>query len=126
MAGTTFFATNRPIPEEVGSCDANLGEAKAYAVSFQSGTALLDRNGDGKVDASDTATILTAGGLPPSPVSGTVAIDSPTGPNGEIERRYHLFLIGGGARGSAFEAEKPKVPIQPTRRRIYWNVVRDK
>ncbi len=125
VAGTTFFATNRPTPVAVNSCDANLGEAKAYAVSFQSGTALLDRNGDGKVDASDTATILTAGGLPPSPVSGTVGIDS-LNAEGVMERRYHLFLIGGGARGSAFEAEKPKVPIQPTRRRIYWNVVRDK
>ncbi|MBW6496632.1 MAG: pilus assembly protein PilY, partial [Burkholderiaceae bacterium] len=116
VAGTTFFATNRPTPLAVGSCDANLGEAKAYAVSFQSGTALLDRNGDGNVNANDAAMILTGGGLPPSPVSGIV----------DISGRQHLFLIGGGARGSAFEAEKPKVPILPTRRRIYWNVVRDK
>ena len=116
VAGTTFFSTHRPTPPVVGSCTIGLGEAKAYAVSFLSGTATLDRNGDGRVDAGDLSIVLTGGGLPPSPVSGIV----------DINGTQHLFLIGGGARGSAFEAEKPKVPIPPTRRRIYWNTVRDK
>ena len=116
VAGTVYFSTNRPTPTPAGSCTANLGEARAYAVSFISGGASYDRNNDGAVNSGDISIVLAGGGLPPSPVSGTV----------EIDGRYHLFLIGGGARGSAFEAEKPKVPIPPTRRRIYWNVVRDK
>ncbi len=116
VAGTVYFSTNKPTPPAPGSCTANLGEARAYAVSFMSGGATYDRNGDSKVDSGDLSIVLAGGGLPPSPVSGTVKIGD----------RYHLFLIGGGARGSAFEAEKPKVPIKPTRRRIYWNVVRDK
>ncbi len=106
VAGTTYFSTHRPTPPVVGSCTSNLGEARTYGVSFLTGA---PRPGQSE------SIVITGGGFPPAPVSGVV----------EINGVHQLFLIGGGARNTSFEAEKPKIPIPPTRRRIYWHICKD-
>lgn len=63
LSGFVFFATNRPI-DRTATCAANLGEAKAYAVSPFLGT--------------QTSNVLAGGGLPPSAVSGLISIDGTT------------------------------------------------
>ena len=87
-----YFSTNTPTPPAAGTCNANLGLAKAYGLLFTTGTAGRDLNGDGLYDSNDVAVTLTGGGLPPSPVAGLVnVIDSATGRNVVVP-----FIIGSG------------------------------
>lgn len=102
IAGATYFGTNRPTPS-ASSCTGNLGEAKSYRFP-------LFCQGEPK------SVVLDSGGMPPSPVGGLVAIDD----NG-VEKIVP-FIIGAGTGGSPFEAERPRPPIPPVRRRHFWNI----
>jgi type IV pilus assembly protein PilY1 len=119
VGGITYFASNKPTPTASGSCATSLGEARAYALDFLTGTAGLDRNGDGAKDALDLSIKLSGGGLPPSPVGGLVQLD-----NGVLVN----FVIGGGGVGqaSALAPEKPVLDIKRTLKKIYWNTNNDK
>ncbi len=67
IAGTVYFATNRPnasLPMDL-SC-SNLGEARAYRLSYASGAAA----------AQTPSTLFTGGGPPPSPTGGIVQVDN--------------------------------------------------
>jgi type IV pilus assembly protein PilY1 len=116
IGGITYFSTNRPTPDPL-SCSPNLGEARAYAVDFLTGTAGVDRNGDGTTNADDISIKLTGGGLPPSPVGGVVQLD---------DGRLVDFIIGSGAGGSPITPEKPVRNIPKIRTKIYWNTNSDK
>jgi len=120
IGGITYFATNRPTPTASGTCATSLGEARAYAVEFDTGKAGLDRNGDGTTNAADVSVKLTGGGLPPSPVGGQVQLD-----NGMLVN----FVIGGGGgagQASALAPEEPVLVIQHTVKKVYWNTKTDK
>jgi type IV pilus assembly protein PilY1 len=123
IGGVTYFATNKPTPTASGSCATSLGEARAYALDFMTGTAGIDRNGDGVTDAADAWVKLAGGGLPPSPVGGVVQLD-----DGQMLN----FVIGGGGGGggsgqaSALAPEKPTIMINPNRKKIFWNIKSDK
>ena len=111
VAGITYFATNKPKPPEAGTCDVNLGEARAYGLSFYGGTPNKTQP-DGTI-----GTPLTGGGLPPSPVGGVVEIE----PGKQV-----AFIIGGGDKGSPVEGGRITIPVASTRRKLYWNAATDK
>jgi type IV pilus assembly protein PilY1 len=110
VAGITYFSTNKPKASS-GTCDVNLGEARAYGVSFYGGTPNKTQP-DGTI-----GTPLTGGGLPPSPVGGVVEIE----PGKQV-----AFIIGGGDKGSPVEGGRITIPVASTRRKLYWNSATDK
>jgi type IV pilus assembly protein PilY1 len=111
VAGTTYFSTNMPTPPAAGSCNVNLGQARAYGFTFYGGTP-NKTNPDGTM-----GTPLTGGGLPPSPVGGVVTIE----PGKNV-----AFIIGGGDKGSSVEGGRVTIPVSSTRRKVYWNKASDK
>lgn len=115
VGGITYFSTNQPAAVSTNSCSANLGVAKVYSAPLFC-----------KVVSSQT---LTGGGLPPSPVTGTVTVtytetkcDS-GGANCTDETRTKQvpFVIGApNAKGSGIEGSKVTPTITPVRKRGYW------
>jgi type IV pilus assembly protein PilY1 len=112
IAGTVYFATNRPnasLPTEL-AC-SNLGEARAYRISFATGAA-----------AGPTAsTMFNGGGLPPSPTAGVAQVGSTLVP----------FCIGCGPGvnvpvGVPIGGTSPIDPIKifanppSTRKKTFW------
>jgi type IV pilus assembly protein PilY1 len=113
--GSIFFATNRPVAQSQ-TCAANLGEAKAYAVSPFLGTT--------------TTNILPGGGLAPSAVSGLITIQT-TNADGTTTSSEQKFCIGcgigggGGGSGpatcnSALENCSGSPTIPKNLKRTYW------
>ena len=111
--GLVYFATNRPI-DRTNTCMANLGEAKAYAVSPFLGTA--------------SSNVLTGGGLPPSAVAGVISIVTKRDSDGKPkEISEEKFCIGCGVTppgqppcSSALENCIPITSIPRNLRRTYW------
>lgn len=130
IGGYTYFGTNQPRPSDANSCSANLGNARAYKISFLTGAGGF--------------TNLDGGGLPPSPVAGLVTVNV----NGSDT--VLPFLLGGGggwlsgqvgghscsplANGtlpegctcsgpdckSSLGGQKPPIPIPVKKKRTYW------
>jgi type IV pilus assembly protein PilY1 len=115
IGGNTFFGTNTPIAPDPNVCQANLGIARGYNVNVVTGvTSFVTFDG---------------GGLPPSPVSGLVAV------NVGGQEKLIPFLIGGGNPNpdcigpdctSALGGLKPPIPIKAIRSRTYWYREHDK
>lgn len=113
LNGSIFFATNRPV-DRSQTCVANLGEAKAYAVSPFLGTT--------------STNILAGGGLAPSAVSGLIEIT--TTADGKTTTSEEKFCIGcgisvnaDGTKGtcnSALENCNAILPIAKNLKRTYW------
>ncbi|HET7731101.1 MAG TPA: PilC/PilY family type IV pilus protein, partial [Usitatibacter sp.] len=117
FGGTVFFSTNRPTPVVVpGSCAANLGEARGYAINLLNASGVI---GTGKLCGGARSGTFTGGGIPPSPVVGIVPIVQPDGTS-----KPTSVLIGGinleGTASSPIAAQEPKIPIRQIRSRIYW------
>lgn len=68
--GVTFFSTNKPLLAAPGVCSSNLGEARIYAIGFDSGLAVYDFDLDGILDLF---TEVPGGGYPPPPVRAKVS-----------------------------------------------------
>jgi type IV pilus assembly protein PilY1 len=112
--GSIFFATNRPVAASQ-TCSANLGEAKAYAVSPFLGTT--------------STNILPGGGLAPSAVSGLITIQT-TNADGSTSSSEQKFCIGcgisvnaDGTKGtcnSALENCNAITTIPKNMKRTYW------
>ena len=97
-------AATGAVPTPPTSCEANLGEARAYGLSFLTG---------GKPSArSSISSVLTGGGLAPSPVGGVVELEP---------GKLVTFVIGSGKDGSRLEPERPPLNVPTTRTKIYWN-----
>jgi type IV pilus assembly protein PilY1 len=79
LNGNIFFSTNQPKTPEA-TCEANLGTARAYAVS--------------PFTSDKASNVLSGGGLPPSPVAGLVEVTSGTGPSAVTSEEK--FCIGCG------------------------------
>ena len=115
MNGQIFFSTNQPKTPD-GTCTANLGTARAYAVSPFDGTAVQNE--------------LEGGGLPPSAVSGLISITEEK--DGETTTTQEKFCIGCGISGSqvggtnstpctsALENCNVGVIIPKNLKRTYW------
>ena len=111
IGGNTFFGTNSPVPPDPGVCQPNLGTARGYAINFLTGALNF--------------AIFDGGGLPPSPVAGTVDIDGLVVP----------FIVGGvpppkddikpgddigGKTPSPLDATKVEITVKAVRTRTYW------
>jgi Tfp pilus tip-associated adhesin PilY1 len=109
--GLVTFSTNRPIPKAVSSCATVLGEARGYLLDLLSGSGSIGVKGSCGGSASST---FAGGGMPPSPVIGTVPI------NGVPK----TVMIGGiqkkGGASSGIQAQQVLPNINATRKRIYW------
>jgi type IV pilus assembly protein PilY1 len=81
--GTVFFSTNKPV-DSSATCVANLGQARAYAVS--------------PFDGTTVSNVLQGGGMPPSAVAGVVQITNTSG--GTTTTSNEKFCIGCGISGS--------------------------
>jgi len=116
FGGTIFFSTNRPLPTVDGTCATNLGEARGYAVNLFNASGVI---GTGSICGGDRSGVFTGGGIPPSPVVGTVPVALPDGSSKPIN-----VLIGGidlkTGEGSPIGAQQPPVPIRQVRSRVYW------
>lgn len=100
--GTTYFSTFQPTdPATSAQQCSNLGTARGYAINFLNGGT---RSGDNSRES-----VFTGGGLPPSPVTGVVQLDS-----GQL-----VPFILGGKGGSPLEAGKVPISIKATRKQVY-------
>ena len=108
VAGYTYFGTNTPTTPSSNSCTANLGIAKGYRIKPLNG-------------ASSSIT-YDGGGLPPSPVAGSVAVNV----NGTT--MVLPFCIGCGGDPNAVGSDsktaiggtKPTINVSTSRSRTYW------
>ncbi len=119
FGGLVFFSTNRPVPPTPGACSTSLGEARGYAVN------ILNASGAANTLAlcgGARSQVFAGGGLPPSPVTGTV----PVGPEGVPV----TVMIGGVNRGGGVSTPIGAQRVTPTitqrRSRVYWYVDVDK
>ena len=117
VGGTTFFSSNRPAATTSNSCSANLGVAKIYSLPLFCGSASSQE--------------LIGGGLPPSPVTGTVDVsysDTRCDASGgncvqEDKTKQVSFIIGGpNSKGSSIEGSNASPVIDPLRKRGYWYI----
>lgn len=108
VAGYTYFGTNTPATPISNSCTANLGIAKGYRIKPLTGTTDF--------------VIYDGGGLPPSPVAGSVIVNV----NGEEMTLPFCIGCGGdpGCVGSdcktAIGGGKPPISVSTSRSRTYW------
>ncbi|MDO9602926.1 MAG: PilC/PilY family type IV pilus protein, partial [Rhodocyclaceae bacterium] len=111
--GLIAFSTNRPIPPAAGTCGSALGEARGYWVSLLSGSGAI--NVDGTCGGARSSPFV-GGGLPPSPVIGTVPI-------GGTPRTVVIGAVqkGGGA-STPISPQKITPSISPVRKRVYWKL----
>ena len=111
VGGITYFGTNKPQNVSSASCTPNLGTAKVYSAPLFC-----------KVATSQT---LVGGGLPPTPVSGSVIVSYIQPADGltpaSTKTKVVPFIIGGpNSKGSSIEGSKVNPNVLPTRRKKYW------
>lgn len=107
VGGITYFSTNQPAPVSTASCSANLGIAKVYSAPL--------------FCKASTSQTLVGGGLPPSPVTGTVTVSYTSPITGETVSKRVPFIIGApNSKGSGIEGSKVTPIITPVRKRRYW------
>lgn len=107
--GMVNFSTNRPV-NNPNSCNAQLGEARGYAVNLF--------NASGGVGVSDAcggprSGVFAGGGLPPSPVQAIVPI------NGKNVAVCIGCPTESGNGNSVIDPSPLKYLVQPKRKRIY-------
>jgi type IV pilus assembly protein PilY1 len=109
--GMVTFSTNRPIPKVAGTCATALGEARGYFLDLLSGSGSIGVKGS--CGGTPSATFV-GGGMPPSPVLGTVPI------NGQPRTVLVGAVQKGGGASSGIQSQLVTPSINPVRRRIYW------
>ena len=117
FAGLVFFSTNRPVPTPAGACAQNLGEARGYALNLLNASGAADTQ---NICGGSRSGVFAGGGLPPSPVTGTVPVDG----------NPVTVMIGGIQRSGGVSAPIGAQRVTPTitqrRSRIYWYTDADK
>ena len=107
VGGITYFSTNTPAPVLSNSCSANLGVAKVYSAPLFCTAATTQQ--------------LVGGGLPPSPVTGTVTVSYTSPTTNQTVTKQVPFIIGApNSKGSGIEGSKVTTAITPVRKRRYW------
>jgi len=119
FGGLVFFSTNRPLPAGPNACASSLGEARGYAVNVLNASGAADTRA---ICGGARSGVFAGGGLPPSPVTGTV----PVSPNGTPV----TVMIGGVNRGGGVStpigAQRVTPTISQRRSRVYWYTDVDK
>lgn len=115
VSGMVTFSTNRPLPAATSSCASPLGEARGYWLNLLNGSGAISCP-DGTTNCTcggSQSAVFTGGGLPPSPVMGTVPV------NGKLT----TVVIGAaqrtGGASSSIAPQKAKPSVTPTRKRVY-------
>jgi type IV pilus assembly protein PilY1 len=111
FAGLIFFSTNRPVPTPAGACAQNLGEARGYALNLLNASGAADTL---SICGGVRTAIFVGGGLPPSPVTGTVPVDG-----NPVTVCIGCVQRGGGA-STSIGAQRVNPTITQRRSRIYW------
>lgn len=111
VGGLVAFSTNRPTPEPVNSCAANLGEARGYLVNLLSGSGAIDSAQD---CGGDRSVDFVGGGLPPSPVITRVNID------GVVRTVCIGCAQKDGRVSSSIEAQRIRPLVKSIRKPTYW------
>lgn len=108
IAGITYFSTNRPSVSTNSCTVSNLGVAKVYSAPLFCQAAISQE--------------LKGGGLPPSPVTGTVTVSYPSPLDSTVTLTKRIpFIIGApSTKGSGIEGSKVNPTISPVRKRRYW------
>jgi type IV pilus assembly protein PilY1 len=73
FGGQTFFSTHKPATPGTNSCSSNLGDARAYCVKYTNSEGCFDAS---PTDSTGRFSVLTAGGLAPSPVIVNVSVSN--------------------------------------------------
>ncbi|HXV12306.1 MAG TPA: PilC/PilY family type IV pilus protein [Burkholderiales bacterium] len=111
FGGLIFFSTNRPVATVAGQCASNLGEARGYAVNLLNASGAVNTQ---NLCGADRSGIFIGGGLPPSPVVGSVPVAG----------RQVTVVIGGiqrsGGASSPIAAQRVQPTITQRRARLYW------
>jgi type IV pilus assembly protein PilY1 len=111
FGGLVFFSTNRPLAASVASCTNNLGEARGYAINLLNASGAV---GTTALCGGSRSNTFLGGGLPPSPVTGTVPVDG----------KPVTVMIGGidrsGGASSPIGSQKVTPSITQKRSRVYW------
>lgn len=71
FAGAVIFTTYKPTEtttSTVATCQANTGNSRIYALDQLLATSVIDLDGDGNLEASDSSKSLTQSGIPAKPV----------------------------------------------------------
>lgn len=110
--GMVTFSTNRPIPAASGTCSTALGEARGYWLNLFNGSGGIATSNSASCGGLTSSTFV-GGGLPPSPVVGTVSINGvPTS-----------VVIGAvqktGTASSPISPQKATPTNLPARKRVY-------
>jgi type IV pilus assembly protein PilY1 len=117
FAGLVFFSTNRPVPTPPGACAQNLGEARGYVLNLLNASGAADTLA---ICGSGRSQTFAGGGLPPSPVTGTVPVDG----------KPVTVMIGGVQRGggvsTSIGAQRVTPAVTQRRSRPYWYSEGDK
>ncbi|MEX1993018.1 MAG: PilC/PilY family type IV pilus protein [Steroidobacteraceae bacterium] len=117
FGGLVFFSTNRAVPTPPGACTNNLGEARGYALNLLNASGAADTL---NICGGARSQVFIGGGLPPSPVTGTVPVGG----------RPVTVMIGGVQRGgsvsSPIGAQRVEPSITQRRSRVYWYTDGDK
>ena len=109
--GLVTFSTNRPIPASAAQCSTALGEARGYLLNILNGSGAIGALG---TCGGNRSGIFVGGGLPPSPVLGTIPIGGAP----------KTVLIGAiqksGASNSPIAPQLVVPAISSRRSRIFW------
>lgn len=118
VTGQVVFSTNRPTPAPPGSCSPSLGEARGYWVDLLTSSGTIGTAGS--TSTGIRSGTFVGGGLPPSPVIGTVPLNGvpTTVVIGAVEK--------GGGLSSPINAQKPIVTSKAPRRPVYRYFKNDK
>lgn len=105
ISGTVLFGTNTPTlaANTANSCNANLGEARIYMLSYLDGSATFDVDRRDGLTLVDRYEVRRGGGYPPTPVPVSVRINGKihqaaisgtkviTPPSPGLNRRYKTY-----------------------------------
>ena len=111
FGGLVFFSTNRPDPTPAAVCSANLGKANGYAVNLLNASGAADTLG---ICGGARSQEFVGGGLPPSPVTGTVPV------NGNPTTVCIGCVDRTGGIPCTICAQKVTPVINQRRARVYW------
>ena len=113
FGGLVYFSTNHPVEPTPGACRIELGTARGYAVNLLNASGAV---GTEALCGGTRSAQFAGGGLPPSPVTGTVPVNG-----------VPVTVMIGGVQRSNPAASAPigAQRIQPTitqrRSRTYWH-----
>ena len=111
VGGLIAFSTNRPIVASAGTCSTTLGEARGYWVDLFNGSGAIGVSGS---CGGSRSSVFIGGGLPPSPVVGTVPV------NGQPTTIVIGTADREGRSKGATDASKVKLSGTTKRKRVYF------